>query len=231
MKPIALAVALSLISTITVAETQHSAEFGDESKSGTEKSVSEDTNISAWGSQAIWMSRHPVLQRCLNLPRTLSTEPYIEARQGRLLKDESEINRYSLAVESSVCSMLIASAAKQASYAFVGRKKVPLPDSQEAAQAVAKIPVESLFDQAQQAVWFPEERLIELSKGEFAWRVRGTPYGYESKDGQFSISMSGKPWFDEQHIEGRVLTFKQARSSSTSSGMITKFKGEVGAAK
>jgi hypothetical protein len=228
VKTIVVAISIALISFAAQAEVRTSGKFSDESKTSSENSVSEDTNISVWGSQALWNSRHPILQRCLNLPRTLPTEPVVQGRNGRLLKEESEIDRYPLALESSVCSMLIASAAKQASYAFVGKKKIPLPTSPEAADAVARIPVDSLYAKAKQTASFPEERLIELAKGEFAWRVFGTTLGYEVKNGQFNISMGGKPWFDDRHIEGRSLTFKQARSSGSSSGVATQYIGEMG---
>lgn len=222
MKLVALIIA-SLVATGAYAEIRRDADVGNESKSGTDKSVSEDTNISTWGTQALWMSDHPVVRRCMVLTRNqFANEP-----AGRMSKEPPDI--YPLALESSVCSHLIALGTKYASFQFVGPKVVPQPNSPEAKSAVSKIPFDSLVAQARSIGSFQDRQLVD--QPDMSWRVLGTPYTYDTKKGYVSILMGANPWFDDQHIEGRVLTFKQARSNSTANSIATKIKAEIGVSK
>lgn len=224
MKLVALIIA-SLVATGAYAEIRRDADYGNESKSGTEKSVSEDTNISTWGTQALWMSDHPVVRHCMVLARN----PLMPEPPGRLAKIEPD--RFPMALESSVCSHLIALGTKYAGYQYVGLKRVPAPNSQEAKLAIDRIPFDGLLAQARAIGTFQDQQFVDLPNSDMAWRVRGSPYAYDSKNGYVAILYNGNPWFDEQHIEGRVLTFKQARSSSTASSIATKIKAEIGVSK
>lgn len=229
MRKIALIIAIAFSSSV-FSEERIKGEFGNESKNGTDKSVSIDTNGSTWGLQALRASQNPTILYCLNLTRnpvvTLPDDLSEPGSWKKLPKDGGDA--YPVAVECAICSHLLMKSSQITQQSFKGEKVLPMPNEDVVSKVVARLPVETLLQQAKQESWFAREQFIQMPSAELAWRVTGTGYAYDSKKGYVAIIKDGNPWFDEKHLFGRVTTFKQASNSSIGSSVSTKYGGELG---
>lgn len=225
MKPLVL-VLLAAFALPAMAITDYAGNCTTDSKSGSEKGRSIDISGSTWGQQALGNTQHPTMAYCANLiSKPLGIEVWSES------KHETP-DYFPVALDAAICSKSASKSIDLLLAKLNSNGLLPPPDDAVVLKAIAVLPIEQILQEARRVLSFDRERFDEyFDSSSYAWAIKGSPWRFTTENGRVNILRKGSPWFDDDHVEGRKVSYKQSTSSSNSSGDGTSLRCIVGGRK
>jgi hypothetical protein len=220
MKALVLAVALAFSSLSQAATMIDMGDCKSDQSSKSDQGRSVDVSVSTWGLQALGASNNPQMRACT----AILSKPIL--RPGRWSEDSDDqdaVPDYFPATGYATVCFIAASKATDILVAKLSRNGILPPYSDPKAQSVvSSLPFSELLAQAQAMPWITKASLTPYrSTSNLSWSWSGTDWLFSTDNGTVSALLSGRPWFDADHVEGRKVTYKQATSASSSSGFAT----------
>jgi len=217
MKTLVLAVALAFSSLSQAATMIDMGDCKSDQSSKSDQGRSVDVSGGTWGLQALGASSNPQMRAC----SAILSKPIL--RPGRWSDDTDDAPDYFPATSNATVCLFATSRATDILLAKLSRNGVLPPISDPKAQSVvSSLPFGELLAQSQAIPWISKASLTTYrSTSNLSWSWSGTDWLFSTDNGTVSALLSGRPWFDADHVEGRKVTYKQATSASSSSGFAT----------
>lgn len=222
MKTLVLAVALAFSSLSHAAKIIDIGDCKADQSSKSDQGRSVDVSGGTWGLQALGASSNPQMRAC----SAILSKP-IERPGKRWSEDTDDVSDdvpdFFPATRNATVCLFATSRATDILLAKLSRNGVLPPISDPKAQSLVRsLPFGELLAQAQTMPWITKASLVHYrSTSNLSWGWSGTDWLFSTDNGTVSALLSGRPWFDADHVEGRKVTYKQATSASSSSGFAT----------
>ncbi len=219
MKPLILAVALAFSSLSHAATNIDMGDCKADESSKSDKGRSVDVSASTWGLQALGASSNQQMRACA----AILSKPIL--RPGRWSDEiDADPDYFPVTRVASACYF----AASKATDLLVGKLSrngvLPQIADPKAQSVVGSLPFGELLAQSQAIPWISKASLTTYrSTSNLSWSWAGTDWLFSTENGTVSALLSGRPWFDADHVEGRKVTYKQSTSASSSSGFATSY--------